>query len=108
MAQCSSTIIVKRALGGLFIWFIAASISCGVSTSIANYFAKKTLAESSILGILINVFLVIFGIMWLIISVAIFYNILRILRRHALLPPSNVRIRKLDEEEVIQFIKDVI
>jgi len=98
----------RRAVGGLFMWFLTASISLGVSASIIDYFVRKALAGSGIHGVLFDIFLALCGVLWLLVSAIVLYNILRVLWMHTLLPLPSVRIRELDEEKLIRLIKDVV
>jgi len=100
--------IAMEAIGELIIWFVTVSISLGVSASIIDYFVRKALAGSCISEVLFGIFLALCGVVWLLVSVTILYNILRVLWIHALLPFPSVRIRRLDEEKLIRFIKDVV
>lgn len=98
----------RRAVGELFMWFLTASISLGVSVSIIDYFVWRALAGSGIHEVLFDIFLALCGVLWLLVSAAVLYDILRVLWTHALLPFPSVRIHELDEEKLIRFIKDVV
>ncbi|MEM0061845.1 MAG: hypothetical protein QXT53_08565 [Ignisphaera sp.] len=100
--------VAKKAIDGLSIWFVASSVLLGLSASIVGSSVRGSLMAAGITNFLFNVLLVLFGVVGLLISATLIYNILCILRRYGLLPSPYNRIHGLDEEETIHLIKDVI
>ncbi|MEM3973263.1 MAG: hypothetical protein QW320_02690 [Ignisphaera sp.] len=100
--------VAKKAIDGLSIWFVASSVLLGLSASIVGSSVRGSLMTTGITNFLFNILLALFGVVGLLISATLIYNILRILRRYGLLPSPYNRIRGLDEEETICLIKDVI
>ena len=100
--------MAKKVVREIFAWFVATSISLGLSGAIISYSINTALAVIGILDILFNMFLALFGTIWLLISAILFYNIFRIIRRYALLPSPYAKLREFDDEEVVRLIKDVV
>ena len=98
--------VAKKAIDGLFVWFVASSILLGLSASVMDYSVRGSLAATGIADVLLDASLALFGAVGLLVSATLLYNVLRILRRYSLLPYAGAR--GLGDEEVVRLIKDVI
>ena len=95
--------IARKAIDGLFVWFVASSILLGLSASVVRYSVEGLL---SAVGVPLGASLALFGAVGLLVSAALLYNILRILRRYSPLPYA--WMRGLEGEDVVRLVKDVI
>jgi hypothetical protein len=98
----------KKALNELFAWFIAASISCGVSASIISYSLNDALSNRDLSILLADALLTAFAAIWLLLSATMIYHILRIMKAHGVTPVTWSRIQGLSEEESADVIKDAV
>ena len=98
----------KKVIDSLYLWLVVSSILLGLSVSMIDSLAKGVVVFTSISESLLNVLLALFGIVGLLISALLLYNILRIMWGHALLSYPYTRLHKLNDEEIVRLIKDVI
>ena len=101
--------VAKKVVDELYVWLVASSVLLGLSASVVGSSAKGAAAATSAAGASLDVLLALFGAVGLLISVALLYNLSRILWGHALLPyPPYARLRELGEEETVRLVKDAV
>ncbi|GEM_PF-3892373 len=100
--------VAKKVSGELSVWCVMSSISLGISASIIGDAIRAVLAYPQIYQVLVNVFLVSFGVIWFLLSVMLLYNIWNIERKHGYFLLLRLKKNLLSTNEVIDLVKDAI
>ncbi len=99
---------VRRITSELMVWFIMASISLGISASLIGETAKSLRTYTTPHQFLVNTVLMGLATGWLILSLTLFINILRIDAKHGYFIAVKFRRYVPSTKEVVSLAKDVI
>jgi len=92
----------RRVVKEMYLWFVTASIACGVASSMASYALRELTASRGLVWSAVYSVMLVLSVLWFVASLTLLVNSLRILLRRG------APWRRLRGEELTELVVDAV